>query len=172
MKQMDCEEWRPHLCSFPTSLVKLRRRRTTPPIQTAPPQTPLPPFPPRMYTRDSKWNPYHPNRFVSLEDEDLLEIEDHYLCLPDLDKYLPFKDNPRYNFVTVESIPKSPCTNSFSSLPSDTPFLEASPATSAAWGHRATGQEGKNKDPMAFQKPPLQPPWPNRPCNGIPGKFP
>ncbi|KAJ9066019.1 hypothetical protein DSO57_1013677 [Entomophthora muscae] len=40
---------------------------------------PTNPDPPHMYARDSKWNPYHPNRFVSLEDEDVLEIEDHCL---------------------------------------------------------------------------------------------
>ncbi|KAJ9063082.1 hypothetical protein DSO57_1004012 [Entomophthora muscae] len=112
-----------------------------------PPSSPLPP---RMYVRDSKWNPCHPNRFFSLETKDELEIEDHYLCLPDLDKYLPFKDNPRYNIVTVESVPKSPHTSSFSHLPSDTPSLEASPAGAAAWGRRATGQESKDKSPAAF----------------------
>ncbi|KAJ9070019.1 hypothetical protein DSO57_1012718 [Entomophthora muscae] len=99
---------------------------------------------PCMYAHDRKWNPYHLNRFISLEDEDVLEIEDHYLCLPDLDKYLPFDDNPRYNIVTVESVPNSPrIDRSSTSLPSGTPSLAASPAGAAAWGHRATSQEGK-----------------------------
>ncbi|KAJ9051221.1 hypothetical protein DSO57_1006473 [Entomophthora muscae] len=106
---------------------------------------------PRMYARDSKWNPCHPNRFVSLVNEDVFENKDLYPCLPDLDEYLPFKDNPHYNIVTVESVPKSPHTDSgFCNLPSETPSLEASPAGAAAWGRRATSQEGKNKGPTAF----------------------
>ncbi|KAJ9077898.1 hypothetical protein DSO57_1012276 [Entomophthora muscae] len=100
---------------------------------------------------DSKWNPCHPNRFVSLEDEDELGIEDHYLCLPDLEKYLLFEDNPCYNIVAVESVPKSPRTNgSFSDLPSDTSSLVVPPAGAAAWGHRATNQNGKEEGPTAF----------------------
>ncbi|KAJ9068884.1 hypothetical protein DSO57_1024208 [Entomophthora muscae] len=107
---------------------------------------------PRIYMRDSKWNPCHPNRFVSLADEDVLEIEDHYPCLPDLDKYLPFDDNPRYNIVTVESVPNSPrIDGGFPDLPSGTPSLVASPAGAAAWGRRATGQDGKDKSPAAFR---------------------
>ncbi|KAJ9048174.1 hypothetical protein DSO57_1037687 [Entomophthora muscae] len=81
---------------------------TNPDQPCKPPSSPLLP---RAYVRDSKWNPCHPNRFVSFKDADVLEIEDHYLCLPDLDKYLPFKDNPCYNIVTVESVSKSPHTN-------------------------------------------------------------
>ncbi|KAJ9081936.1 hypothetical protein DSO57_1009640 [Entomophthora muscae] len=112
---------------------------------------PFLPLPPCAYVCDSKWNPCHPNRFVSLENEDVFENEDHYLCLPDLDKYLPFKDDPHYNIVTVESVPEYPRTSGgFSDLPSETPSLEASPAGKAAWGHRATGQEGKGKEPTAF----------------------
>ncbi|KAJ9053148.1 hypothetical protein DSO57_1027154 [Entomophthora muscae] len=96
---------------------------------------PSSPSPPHMYERNS-----------NLESEDVFKNKDLYLCLPDLDKYLPFEDGPRYNIVTVESIPESPRTNSsFSDLPSDTPSLEASPAGVAAWGYRATGQEGKDK---------------------------
>ncbi|KAJ9071077.1 hypothetical protein DSO57_1000753 [Entomophthora muscae] len=33
-----------------------------------------------------------PPRILEIEDD--FANEDHYLCLPDLDKYLPFKDNP------------------------------------------------------------------------------
>ncbi|KAJ9069125.1 hypothetical protein DSO57_1021791 [Entomophthora muscae] len=72
-----------------------------------PRKPPSSPSPPRVYVRDSQWNPCHPNRFVSLEIEDDFENEDHYLCLPDLNKYFPFKDNPCYNIVSVESVPKS-----------------------------------------------------------------
>ncbi|KAJ9055573.1 hypothetical protein DSO57_1002451 [Entomophthora muscae] len=116
-----------------------------------PRKPPSSPLPPRAFVRNSKWNPCHPNRFVSLEIEDVLEVEDHYPCLPDLDKYLPFEDNPRYNIVTVESVPKSPRSKgAFPNLPSETPSLEASPAGAAAWGHRATGQESKDKGPTAF----------------------
>ncbi|KAJ9068432.1 hypothetical protein DSO57_1028700 [Entomophthora muscae] len=95
-----------------------------------PPSSPLPPC---AYVRNSKWNPCHPTRFVSLEIEDDFKNEDHYPCLPDLDKYLPFEDNPRYNIVTVESVPKSPHSKGkFPDLPSVTPSLEASPAGAAA----------------------------------------
>ncbi|KAJ9059471.1 hypothetical protein DSO57_1002048 [Entomophthora muscae] len=81
-----------------------------------------------------------------------LENEDHYLCLPDLDKYLLFKDNPHYNIVTVESAPESPHNKGgYSNLPSETPSLEASPAGAAAWEHRTTGQESKDKGPTAFE---------------------
>ncbi|KAJ9069976.1 hypothetical protein DSO57_1013266 [Entomophthora muscae] len=104
-----------------------------------------------MYVRNSKWNPCHPNRFVSLEIEDDFENEDHYPCLPDLNKYLPFEDNPHYNIVTMESVPESPRNkDGYSDLPSETPSLEASPAGATAWGHRATGQESKDKGPTAF----------------------
>ncbi|KAJ9079890.1 hypothetical protein DSO57_1030821 [Entomophthora muscae] len=83
--------------------------------------------------------------------EDDLENEDHYPCLPDLNKYLPFEDNPRYNIVTVESVPKSPRNEGgYSDLPSETPSLEASPAGAAAWEHRTTGQESEDKGPTAF----------------------
>ncbi|KAJ9071683.1 hypothetical protein DSO57_1034506, partial [Entomophthora muscae] len=86
-----------------------------------------------------------------LEIEDDLENEDHYPCLPDLEKYLLFKDDPQYNIVTVDSVPESPHNGGgFSNLPSETPSLEASPAGAAAWGHRATGQEGKERGPTAF----------------------
>ncbi|KAJ9056878.1 hypothetical protein DSO57_1028191 [Entomophthora muscae] len=85
-----------------------------------------------------------------LETEDELEIEDHYLFLTDLNKYFLFEDNPRYNIVTVESVPESPRTSSFSHLLSDTPSLEVSPAGVTAWGRRATSQESKNKSPAAF----------------------
>ncbi|KAJ9048731.1 hypothetical protein DSO57_1031829 [Entomophthora muscae] len=112
---------------------------------------PSSPSPPCTYVRDSKWNPCHPNRFVSLEIEEDFKNEDHYQCLPDLDKYLPFEDNPRYNIVTVESVPESPCSKgAFPDLPSEMPSLEASPAGAAAWGHRATGQKSKDKGPTAF----------------------
>ncbi|KAJ9084136.1 hypothetical protein DSO57_1027509 [Entomophthora muscae] len=107
------------------------------------------------------WNPCHPNRFVSLDIEDDLENEDHYPCLPDLDKYLPFEDNPRYNIVSVESVPKSPCNGGkFSNLPSETPFLEVSPAGVAAWGHRATVQESEDKRPAAVGSHHCSPPGP------------
>ncbi|KAJ9050565.1 hypothetical protein DSO57_1013366 [Entomophthora muscae] len=112
-----------------------------------PPSSPLPPC---AYVSDSKWNPCHPNRFVSLENEDAFKNKDHYLCLPDLNKYLLFEDNPHYNIVTVESVPKSPRTDSsFLDLHSGTPSLEVSPAGAAAWGHKATSQEGKEGGPMA-----------------------
>ncbi|KAJ9049330.1 hypothetical protein DSO57_1025637 [Entomophthora muscae] len=114
-----------------------------------PPSSPLPP---RVYVRNSKWNPSHPNRFVSLKIENDFKNKDHYLCLPDLEKYLPSKDNPRYNIVTVESIPKSPHNKGgYSNLLSETPSLEAFPAGAAAWGHRATSQESKDKGPTAFR---------------------
>ncbi|KAJ9084840.1 hypothetical protein DSO57_1019907 [Entomophthora muscae] len=104
-----------------------------------------------MYVRDSKWNPCHPNRFVSLEIEDELENENHYLCLPDLNEYLLFENNPRYNIVTVESVPKSPHNKGgYSDLPYETPSLEASPSGAAAWKHRATSQESEDKRPVAF----------------------
>ncbi|KAJ9048517.1 hypothetical protein DSO57_1034325 [Entomophthora muscae] len=91
-----------------------------------------------MYVCDSKWNPCHPNRFVSLADEDVVEVDDHYPCLPDLNEYLLFEDNPHYNIVTVESVPNSlRIDSSFTDLPSGTPSLEASPAGTAAWGRRA-----------------------------------
>ncbi|KAJ9059104.1 hypothetical protein DSO57_1005904 [Entomophthora muscae] len=109
------------------------------------------PLPPRACMHDNKWNPCHPNRFVSLENEDVFKNEDHYLCLPDLNKYLLFEDNPHYNIVTVESVPESLRTSSrFSDLPSETPSLEVSPTGAAAWRHRATSQEGKGKGPAAF----------------------
>ncbi|KAJ9078142.1 hypothetical protein DSO57_1009839 [Entomophthora muscae] len=86
------------------------------------------------------------------QNEDVFKNEDHYPCLPDLNKYLPFEDDPRYNIVTVEFVPESPRTGGgFSDLPSETPSLEASPAGTAAWGHRATGQEGKEGGPAAFR---------------------
>ncbi|KAJ9083835.1 hypothetical protein DSO57_1030666 [Entomophthora muscae] len=113
-----------------------------------PPSSPLPLC---AYVRNSKWNPCHPNRFVSLDIEDDLENEDHYPCLPDLNIYLLFEDNPCYNIVTVDSVPKSPRNRGrFSNLPSETPSLEASPASTAAWEHRATGQESEDKRPVAF----------------------
>ncbi|KAJ9060800.1 hypothetical protein DSO57_1026939 [Entomophthora muscae] len=94
--------------------------------------------------------PRHP--VLTLEIEDDFKNEDHYPCLPDLDKYLPFKDNPHYNIVTVESVPKSPHSKGkFPNLPSVTPSLEVSPAGAAAWEHRATSQESKDKGPTAFR---------------------
>ncbi|KAJ9084520.1 hypothetical protein DSO57_1023615 [Entomophthora muscae] len=114
-----------------------------------PPSSPLPP---RAYVRNSKWNPCHPNIFVSLEIEDGFKNEDHYLCLPDLDKYLPFEDNPHYNIVTVESVSESPCNKGgYSNLPCETPSLEASPSGATAWEHRATSQESKDEGPTAFR---------------------
>ncbi|KAJ9048544.1 hypothetical protein DSO57_1034043 [Entomophthora muscae] len=116
-----------------------------------PREPPSSPLPPRVYVRDSKWNPCHTNRFVSLEIEDVFKNEDHYPCLPDLNKYLPFEDNPCYNIVTVESVPKSPRTSGgFYDLPSEMPSLEASPTGAAAWRHRATSQDGRDKGPAAF----------------------
>ncbi|KAJ9072733.1 hypothetical protein DSO57_1024232 [Entomophthora muscae] len=116
-----------------------------------PRKPPSSPLPPHAYIRISKWNPCHPNRFVSLEIKEDFENKYHYPCLPDLNKYLPFEDNPHYNIVTVESVPKSPHSKgAFPDLPSETPSLEASPAGAAAWGHRATGQESKDKGPTAF----------------------
>ncbi|KAJ9072139.1 hypothetical protein DSO57_1030300 [Entomophthora muscae] len=116
-----------------------------------PREPPSSPLPPHAYIRNSKWNPCHPNRFVSLEIEEDFENEDHYPCLPDPDEYLPFEDNPHYNIVTMESVPESPRSKSeFPNLPSVMPSLEASPAGAAAWGHRATGQESKDKGPTAF----------------------
>ncbi|KAJ9057675.1 hypothetical protein DSO57_1020412 [Entomophthora muscae] len=116
-----------------------------------PRKPPSSPLPPRTYVRNSIWNLCHPNRFVSLEIEDDFKNEDHYLCLPDLDKYLPFEDDPCYNIVTVESVPESPRSEGkFPNLPSVMPSLEASPAGAAAWEHRATGQESEDKGPSAF----------------------
>ncbi|KAJ9061019.1 hypothetical protein DSO57_1024776 [Entomophthora muscae] len=104
---------------------------SNPDLPCKPPSSPLPPR--------------------ALEIEDDFKNEDHYLCLPDLDKYLPLKDNPRYNIVTVESVPESPRSKGeFPDLPSVTPSLEASPAGAAAWEHRATSQESKDKGPTAF----------------------
>ncbi|KAJ9057897.1 hypothetical protein DSO57_1018072 [Entomophthora muscae] len=39
----------------------------------SPRKPPSSPLPPRAYVRDSKWNPCHPNRFVSLEIEEDFE---------------------------------------------------------------------------------------------------
>ncbi|KAJ9063321.1 hypothetical protein DSO57_1001227 [Entomophthora muscae] len=104
---------------------------TNPYSPRKPPSSPS--RPPCMFAHDSKWNPCHPNRFVSLENKDVFENKDLYLCLPDIDKYLLFEDNPHYNIVTVESIPNSLRINSdFTSLPSGTPSLEASPEGVAA----------------------------------------
>ncbi|KAJ9069013.1 hypothetical protein DSO57_1022891 [Entomophthora muscae] len=140
MKRTDCED-APSPSTFPP-------RPCDPDPPRKPPSSPLSPC---VYVRNSKWNPCHPNRFVSLEIEDDFENEDHYLCLPDLDKYLSFKDNPRYNIVTVESVPESPHSEGkFPNLPSVTPSLEASPAGAAAWEHRATSQESKDEGPTAF----------------------
>ncbi|KAJ9067980.1 hypothetical protein DSO57_1033358 [Entomophthora muscae] len=145
--------------SFPFTLI--RRKLTPPPMKrtdredalspsASPPcpcspnpphKPPSSPLPPRAYVRNS-----------NLEIEDDLENEDHYPCLPDLDKYLPFEDKPRYNIVTVESVPESPHNEGgYSDLPSKMPSLEASPAGTAAWEHRATGQESEDKGPTAFR---------------------
>ncbi|KAJ9086298.1 hypothetical protein DSO57_1005575 [Entomophthora muscae] len=62
-----------------------------------PHKPPSSPSPPHVYVRNSKWNPCHPNRFVSLEIEDELEKEDHYPCLPDLDKFF----HSRTTHVTI-----------------------------------------------------------------------
>ncbi|KAJ9068336.1 hypothetical protein DSO57_1029800 [Entomophthora muscae] len=146
MKRKDCKDasspsvFLPHICDEPVEDLK---HPGNPDPPRKPPSSPLLP---RMYMCNSKWNPCHPNRFVSLEIEDELEIEDHYPCLPDLNKYLSFKDGSHYNIVTVESVPEPPRTDSsFSNLPSDTPSLVVFPAGAAAWGHRATGQKGKKK---------------------------
>ncbi|KAJ9074789.1 hypothetical protein DSO57_1003067 [Entomophthora muscae] len=140
MKRTDCKDapfssvFLPHIHD---ETVEDLENPSNPDPPCKPPSSPLPP---RMYGRNS-----------NLENEDVFKNKDHYLCLPDLDKYLPFKDNPHYNIVTVESVPKSPHTNGrFYDLPSDTPSLEASPTGTAAWGHRATRQEGKDKGPAAF----------------------
>ncbi|KAJ9062662.1 hypothetical protein DSO57_1008425 [Entomophthora muscae] len=139
MKRTDCEDapspsvFHPHIHG---ETVEDLDNPTNPDPPCKPPSSPLLPC---MYTRNS-----------TLENEDVFENKDLHPCLPDLSKYLLFEDNPHYNIVTVESVPKSPRTGGFSNLPSDTPSLEASPAGAAAWGHRATSQEGKNKGPTAF----------------------
>ncbi|KAJ9066082.1 hypothetical protein DSO57_1013126 [Entomophthora muscae] len=152
MKRMDCEDapspsvFLPHTHDDETGEGLEHPSNLDPSCK--PPSSPLPP---RAYVRNSKWNPCHPNQFFSLENEDVFKNEYHYPFLSDLNKYLPFKDNPRYNIVTVEFVPKSPRTGSrFSDLPSETPSLEASPTGAAAWRHRATSQEGKGKGPAAF----------------------
>ncbi|KAJ9060179.1 hypothetical protein DSO57_1033666 [Entomophthora muscae] len=73
-----------HLCSFPTSMMKLGRDWNNPSNLDPLRKPPSSPLPPRVYVRDSKWNPCHPNRFVSLENEDVFKNKDHYPCLPDL----------------------------------------------------------------------------------------
>ncbi|KAJ9075534.1 hypothetical protein DSO57_1035218 [Entomophthora muscae] len=151
MKRTDCEDapsqsvFLPHI---PGVAVEDVNNPTNPDPTCKPPSSPSLSC---MYVHNSKWNLCHPNRFISLADEDVVEVDDHYPCLPDLDEYLLFKDNPRYNIVTVESVPDSPCIDgSFTDLPSGTPSLEASPAGAAAWRHRATSLESKDKSPAAF----------------------
>ncbi|KAJ9053369.1 hypothetical protein DSO57_1024758 [Entomophthora muscae] len=140
MKCTDCED-----ALFPSVFPSLAHGETGEDLEhpsnpDPPRKPPSSPSPPRAYVHNSKWNPYHPNRFFSLEIEDDFKNEDHYPCLPDLNKYLLFEYNPHYNIVTVESVPKSSRSNGkFSNLPSVMPSLEASPAGAAAWGHRATG---------------------------------
>ncbi|KAJ9059568.1 hypothetical protein DSO57_1001108 [Entomophthora muscae] len=112
MKHTDREDALSPSVFPPSPMVKLGKILDHPSNPDPPRKPPSSPSPPRAYVHDSKWNPCHPNRFVSLEIEDDFENEDHYLCLPDLDKYLPFEDNPRYNIVTVESVPKSPRSDS------------------------------------------------------------
>ncbi|KAJ9059963.1 hypothetical protein DSO57_1036021 [Entomophthora muscae] len=158
---------RPHLCSPHLAHGETGEDFEHPSNPDPPRKPPSSPLPPRAYVRNSKWNPCHSNRFFSLEIEDDLENKDHYPCLPDLDKYLPFEDNPRYNSVTVESVPEFPRNEGgYSDLPSETPSLEASPAGMTAWGHWP-GKQGQR--PNSLQEPPLQPPWPIGPCNGVPG---
>ncbi|KAJ9083664.1 hypothetical protein DSO57_1032539 [Entomophthora muscae] len=110
-------------------------------------------FPPRPWDPDPpRKPPSSPSPPHALEIEDDFENEDHYPCLPDLNKYFPFEDYPHYNIVPVESVPESPHSkDKFPNLPSVLPSLEASPAGAAAWEHRATGQESKDKGPTAFR---------------------
>ncbi|KAJ9081066.1 hypothetical protein DSO57_1018536 [Entomophthora muscae] len=115
------------ICAPPLPMVKLGKIWTIPAAKTHP----VNPHPP----------PRHPARILEIEDD--LENEDHYPCLPDLNKYIPFKDNP-----LCPQVPRN--KGGYSNLPSETPSLEASPAGAAAWGHRATGQESKDKSPTAF----------------------
>ncbi|KAJ9052175.1 hypothetical protein DSO57_1036864 [Entomophthora muscae] len=135
MKRTDCKDALSPSVFSPSPMVKLGKIWAIPATQIHPAN----PHPP----------PRHPARTLEIEDD--FENEDHYPCLPDLDKYLPFKDDPRYNIVTVESVPESPRSNSkFPNLPSETPSLEVSPADAAAWGHRTTGQESEDKGPSSF----------------------
>ncbi|KAJ9083603.1 hypothetical protein DSO57_1033035 [Entomophthora muscae] len=135
MKCTDCKDAPSPYAFSPLPMVKLGKIWTIPAAQTHPAN----PHPP----------PCHPACILEIEDD--LENEDHYPCLPDLDKYLPFEDNPYYNILTVESVPESPHNKGgYSNSPSETPSLEASPADVAAWGHRTTGQESKDKGPTAF----------------------
>ncbi|KAJ9079502.1 hypothetical protein DSO57_1034768 [Entomophthora muscae] len=151
MKRTDCEDVLSPSVFFPHTLgeaVKDVDNSTNPDPPRKPPSSPSLS---RMYMHDSKWNPCYPNRFASLADEDVVEVDDHYLCLPDFDEYLLFEDNLRYNIVTVESVPDSSRINgSFTDLPSGTPSLEASPAGAAVWGRRDAGQKSKDKIPEAF----------------------
>ncbi|KAJ9087806.1 hypothetical protein DSO57_1029355 [Entomophthora muscae] len=135
MKRTDCNDALSPSAFPPLPMVKLGMKRSIPGTQIHPANPHSPPC--------------HPARTLEIEED--FKNEDHYLCLPDIDKYLPFEDNPRYNIVTVESVPKSPRSKgAFPDLPSETPSLEASPAGAAVWGHRATSQESKDKGPTAF----------------------
>ncbi|KAJ9082207.1 hypothetical protein DSO57_1006652 [Entomophthora muscae] len=63
---------------------------TTPSLPTSPP-----------IVCDSRWNPEHPNPFAPLEEQ---------LNLNDL---LSAEEDPRYNLVTVETVPESPTTQAY-----------------------------------------------------------
>ncbi|KAJ9052163.1 hypothetical protein DSO57_1036995 [Entomophthora muscae] len=65
----------------------------------APPTTPSLPTPPPTVC-DSRWNPKHPNPFTPLEEH--LDFNGPLLA-----------EDPRYNLVTVETVPKSPKTQAY-----------------------------------------------------------
>ncbi|KAJ9071976.1 hypothetical protein DSO57_1031902 [Entomophthora muscae] len=78
MKQTDCKDALSSsvfLPRIPGEAEEEEDNLTNPDLPRKPSSSPSSP---RMYACDRKWNPYHPNRFVSFEDEDVLEIEDHY----------------------------------------------------------------------------------------------
>ncbi|KAJ9059301.1 hypothetical protein DSO57_1003918 [Entomophthora muscae] len=66
----------------------------------APPTTPSAPTSPSTVC-DSRWNPEHPNPFTPLKEQ------------LDFDNPLLAEEDPRYNLVTVETVPESPTTQAY-----------------------------------------------------------
>ncbi|KAJ9049532.1 hypothetical protein DSO57_1023444 [Entomophthora muscae] len=79
----------------------------------APPTTPSLPTPPHTVC-DSRWNPKHPNPFAPLKEQ------------LDFDGPLLAEEDPRYNLVTVKTVPESPTiqayTNNSAELNLEIPF--------------------------------------------------
>ncbi|KAJ9053562.1 hypothetical protein DSO57_1023071 [Entomophthora muscae] len=66
----------------------------------APPTTPSLPTPP-LTVCNSRWNPKHSNPFTPLEEK--LDFDDLLLA----------EEDPRYNLITVETVPESPTTQAY-----------------------------------------------------------